>query len=44
MEVEEVISFLEKAKEHTYSSSDKYYLSMASHTLYHMKECGCFNH
>ena len=44
MEVKEVINFLEKAKEHTYSSQDKYYLSMAIDTLWHMKECGCFNH
>jgi len=29
MEVKEVISFLEKAKEHTYSSQDKYCLSKA---------------
>lgn len=43
MEVKEVINFLEKAKGHTYSSKDKYYLSMAIDTLYIMKECGCFN-
>ena len=44
MEVEEVINFLKDAKEHTYSSQDKCYLSMAIETLWHMKECGCFNH
>ena len=44
MEVEEVISFLKEAKEHTYSSQDKYHLLMAIDTLWHMKECCCFNH
>ena len=39
MEVKEVISFLENAKEHTYSYQDKYYLSKAIDTLCHMKEC-----
>ena len=44
MEVKEVIDFLSKAKNHTYSSEDKCYLSKAIDTLSHMKECGCFNH
>lgn len=44
MEVKEVINFLSEAKNKTYSSEDKYYLSKAIDTLYHMKECGCFNH
>lgn len=44
MEVKEVISFLENAKDCTYSAQDQYYLSMAIDTLCHMKECGCFNH
>ena len=43
MEVKEVIDFLIESKNHTYSSEDKYYLSKAIDTLYHMKECGCFN-
>ena len=42
MEVKEVINFLSEAKNHTYSSEDKYYLSKAIDTLYNMKECGCF--
>jgi len=44
MKVKEVIDFLNEAKNHTYSSEDKYYLSKAIHTLYHMKECNCFNY
>ncbi len=42
MNVNEVIDFLKKAKERTYSSKDKYYLSNAIETLYNMKECNCF--
>ena len=44
MEVKEAISFLKKAQNKTYSSQDKYFLGNAIDTLYHMKECGCFNH
>lgn len=42
MNVNEVIDFLHKAKEHTFSSQDKYYLQHAIETLYNMKECNCF--
>jgi len=44
MEFDDVIDFLKKAQDKTYSSQDKYHLSMAIDTLWHMKECGCFNH
>lgn len=44
MEVSDVIDFLRKAKDKTYSSEDKYYIENAIETLWHMKECGCFNH
>jgi hypothetical protein len=44
MEIKEVIDFLSEAKKHTYSIKDKYWLSKAIDTLYHMKECSCFNH
>lgn len=44
MEVQEVIEFLKNAKDKTYSSQDKYNLENAIETLYHMKDCGCFNH
>lgn len=40
--VDEVIDFLREAQNHTYSSEDKYYLSLAIDTLYHMKDCGKF--
>lgn len=40
--VNEVIDFLREAQNHTYSSEDKYYLSHAIDTLWHMKECGKF--
>ena len=44
MEVKEVINFLSEAKNHTYSSEDKYYLSKAIDRLYRMKECSCFKY
>ena len=44
MEVNDVIDFLKKAQNKTYSSQDKYFLSMAIDTLWYMKNCGCFNH
>ena len=44
LKVKEVIDFLSEAKNHTYSSEDKYNLSKAIDTLYHMKECNCFNY
>lgn len=42
MKFNEVIDFLREAKNHTYSSEDKYYLSHAIETLYYMKACGKF--
>lgn len=42
MKVDEVIDFLREAKNHTYSSEDKYYLSRAIDTLWNMKDCGKF--
>jgi len=44
MEFNDVINFLKKAQNKTYSSQDKYFLGNAINTLYHMKECNCFNH
>ena len=38
MGIKEVINFLSETKNHTYSSEDKYYLSKAIDTLYHMKD------
>ena len=43
MEFNNVIDFLKKAQNKTYSSQDKFFLENAIDTLYHMKECGCFN-
>ena len=44
MKVEEVISFLREAEEHTYSLQDKYYLSKVRDTLWRMKDCDFFTH
>ena len=38
MKIKEVIAFLSEAKNHTYSSEDKYYLSKTIDTLYRMED------
>ena len=42
MKVDNVIDFLQNAKEHTYSLKDKYKLNEAIDVLYNMKDCNCF--